>query len=378
MSRFQTNFSVNSNKNLETVNSIPRMSTIYNSNRNGITKTDARTGKSRMTPLRSTKSLRSTPARLKSNNKITPIPSTLSMKNEYDNDEIEMILKENKFTPLNRIMTKNGRDEINGKFIKVRSPSGAIALVDVNIDGVMAVTSEDIITTQMENSKALDIPLNLKIGSLDSIGNNVPGVAFECVNGICTIMKDGNMRPEEKNFVKVSEIVEEQSIIDSSPFSIPIVRLSEIMANPRNVDRKITNAVNRIFEASYIKCKEDVIIMEHSIIRLSEEFKKIVTNLDVAFKNTKSTIQKLNIYNDEFNRHNHTDTNEILRHEKVVDELSARYELYQNLINICSVTHNNIYNIDTVANNMNQINEIIRKDFSYLNKKITEPVITNN
>lgn len=375
MSRFQTNFSMNSNNNLETVNSIPRMSTIYNSNR---TK-DVRTGKSRMTPLRSTKSLRSTPARLKSNNKITPIPSTLSMKNEsYDNDEIEMILKENKFTPLNRIMTKNGRDEINGKFIKVKSPSGAIALVDVNIDGVMAVTSEDIITTQMENSKALDIPLNLKRGSLDSIGNNVPGVAFECVNGICTIMKDENMRPEEKNFVKVSEIVEEQAIIDSSPFSIPIVRLSEIMANPRNVDRKITNAVNRIFEASYIKCKEDVIMMEHSIIRLSEEFKKIVTNLDVAFKNTKATIEKLNSYNDKFNRYNHTDANEILRHEKVVEELAARYELYQNLINICSVTHNNIYNIDTVANNMTQINEIIRKDFSYLNKKITEPVITNN
>lgn len=375
MSRFQTNFSMNSNNNLETVNSIPRMSTIYNSNK---TK-DVRTGKSRMTPLRSTKSLRSTPARLKSNNKITPIPSTLSMKNEsYDNDEIEMILKENKFTPLNRIMTKNGRDEINGKFIKVKSPSGAIALVDVNIDGVMAVTSEDIITTQMESSKALNIPLNLKRGSLNSVGNNVPGVAFECVNGICTIMKDENMRPEEKNFVKVSEIVEEQAIIDSSPFSIPIVRLSEIMANPRNVDRKITNAVNRIFEASYIKCKEDVIMMEHSIVRLSEEFKKIVTNLDVAFKNTKATIEKLNSYNDKFNRYNHTDTNEILRHEKVVEELAARYELYKNLINICSVTHNNIYNIDTVANNMAQINEIIRKDFSYLNKKITEPVITNN
>ena len=262
-----------------------------------------------------------------------------------------------------------------GKFVKVTSPSGYAALVDVNIDGVMAIAKSDMTTVEIESSQALDIPLEIKTGALNCTGNGVCGVAFECDNGLCTVSRGQDMQPRETHFVKVSEVADEAAVIGGSPFAIPIVKLSEILENPMDVDAKISNASRRIYEASFLKCREDLSDLNTSIERLSAEFLALRNNLSAASNNVQVTVNELQDYNNIFVSSSITDEVEIAKHEKVVAELKARNDLYRRLLNLCQVVYRHHDDVNSLTQKFADINNVVRKDFGNLDRKITEPII---
>lgn len=294
------------------------------------------------------------------------------------NDDVEVMLLRHSYIPEDRIFTKDANGQIMGRFIKVQSPSGSSALVDINVPGVMAVAKNDMTTIEIESGKALDIPLDVKTGTLSCAGNGVCGVAFECSNGICTISRGADMQPKETNFVKVSEVSEEAAVIGSTPFAIPIVKLSEILENPIDVDKKINSSTSRIYQASFMKCQEDVKSLQGSIGKLNSEYNALTNNLQAASNNITVTINELRAYNNRFYQLNPDSKTEIDKHNKVVEELKARNELYEGLFRICKIVSSNIDAVDALTKNFSDINNVIRKDYRDLDRKITEPLIKSS
>lgn len=289
------------------------------------------------------------------------------------NDDIRTMLLNSNYRPINTILTKSSNGQSTGRFIKSVTPSGALVIIDTNVVGTIPVSNNDMETVEISTDQALNIPLESKTGAL-RCATGVCGVAFECSNGICTMIRDEeNLMPKETQFVKVSQIGDEAAVIGSDPYAIPIVKLSEILENPMEVDRKVNMATNRILTASFNQCHNGINDISNELNRLNEEYAKLDNNLRASSSNVSSTIEELRGYNEKFYAINSTKPEEINKHKTVIRELETRYELYRELLRLCKLVGSNRSTILALNRNFIDINNIIRRDFGHLEGVILSP-----
>ena len=160
-----------------------------------------------------------------------------------DNEKmVEETLKKLGFLVIAKIIKEN-KDSIRAKepltYIKVITPRGEKALVQLDKDGLKpAVLQGDLVYTSVPES-ALMIPSTIKTGYSRCLNPSVCGLVLECDNEICTITRIGNDTiPQEISFTLVeNKAAAAAAIVEttSSVTAYPIVRYSEIVADADSV-----------------------------------------------------------------------------------------------------------------------------------------------
>lgn len=193
------------------------------------------------------------------------------------NQDILRLLIDKGFMPYNTIMI-NSPSGISAKYIKVIDERGNTAYVDIDMDGNVMKTQNDITTDITQNITS--IPLSVKMGLYKCADMDVCGVAMECSDGICMLTRDDNNEMKETMLEKIS--TSEENVIKEidSPLGYPVVKLSEILENPIRISKIIDNTNDRI--------------RSNAIHKYINDFKNMEKTKKLALTNIEEYDSKLN------------------------------------------------------------------------------------
>lgn len=195
------------------------------------------------------------------------------------------------------------------------------------------------------------LPSSVKNGILNGTQNMTAGAALVCDNGICTLLYDNDSSVIEENFNN-SQIEEEQY-----PLAYPIVRLSEIVSNPRAVDLSVSCANRNMINNSYS-------ILNQELQDLVDDAKTL-SNCAFHTKNliNKKTYELETSINQIMKVHNHFINNapasdkERQYVEEVEEALKIRHDQIHTLMTIIQKVANEKKNIKRIIQNISQYAE---------------------
>lgn len=176
------------------------------------------------------------------------------------------------YKSIGTILTLNGEKKV-AKYIKTVNPLGQVVFVDLDTD--ISPVEGSAIWKQTEKSP---IFRSQKLSSYASSYIDVPAAVILCGRHACVISRDDknfSALPQETNY-----IMEEKSEISNEgiPISYPVIRASEILADPDEA-LEATNQATRIIRKNdhdhlSVKCKETVEILS----ALEEERANFIDN----------------------------------------------------------------------------------------------------
>jgi hypothetical protein len=151
---------------------------------------------------------------------------------------VESILLRNGYVVQENIMIRDPKDHDQVGLRRARNKYGDVVMILIDRDQVyISPTGKDI--TLIEKKEVEVVPVSTTMSAYDCVQNEVCGVAMECENGICTAVRDNNnMQPMVTTLEFVTphaeqSIAQKSVVLDSHVIAYPIVRLSEIEADPK-------------------------------------------------------------------------------------------------------------------------------------------------
>ena len=267
------------------------------------------------------------------NSELSPVGNSEAIIMEAEREEkkgegtIDEILKDLGYTPTNKMMVSD-ENGTAARFLGVVTPKGHEALVDLDTDGKISLNQNDV--QLHEGPIRTQIPYSLKVGALESAGNGVEGVAIVCSEGICTMQKESNL-PKETTFVYISEIPKRYGKITTHP----IVRMSELTANPEMVEKNIETASSRLRRTTEVGCRNHLKSLDEAVNELTESlhsFKEAETTASNALKNS---IVKLETFHQSYHQIKTVTPDDVIRHEEIKHQLYKRHELALDLLFAC-------------------------------------------
>lgn len=207
------------------------------------------------------------------------------------------------YDPVDRIVTEYDDPSANtqtkqpmANYIKVVNRRGQIVYIYLDVDGHVCISPDEEILAETTNASL--IPHSLKAGAFQSAGLEVCGVAFECINGLCTLIRDDqSMEPLEQNFILKPEENDEDEpsiLIGASPVAYPIVKLSDVLANPKAVEQYTDQATRRIQNASYLNCQRDLGRLGQALKDFNQSYAYFMELQNTVFNDTVRQIRNRN------------------------------------------------------------------------------------
>lgn len=223
------------------------------------------------------------------------------------------LLNKNGFEVTENLLVTDEDGNTRVATVKVVNCLGQTAFVDIDDQNVrMATTPKDLTLIEVHSKAVIS---ESDRGNYQVAGNDVAGVALDCGNGICTLTNDEDPRePRERNFVYVASNHTRTGVVDgNTPIAYPVVRLSEIIANPQLCIKNINEATCRIRERVRAAVMEQLaapadesvkdcesgevkMSMRAAIKSASEEYDKFLHVLNDRMKKTQSTICQLEAF----------------------------------------------------------------------------------
>ena len=215
------------------------------------------------------------PPTIKQNKPIELTRSTFEVDNYQsliDSSSIENELYKYNYTPVSKIVVKGDNNRKQIFYIKAVNKNAQKVFIIIDSDGYTSSKSGDL--TLMETKLGTNIPHSIKLGAVECIGNDICGVAFECgSDSVCILSRNDNIDLDETNFVYVEKsaaISTETEGTEGTIMSYPVVRLSEIIANPELVVMNTDIITRRLRNITYdILTKELADIPNAKIIEIT-------------------------------------------------------------------------------------------------------------
>ena len=295
---------------------------------------------------------------------------------------IENELLQSGFVPKDKIITTDDNGERHARFIKVISRMGQSALVEIDINGYMVVQPKD---QNVVASKAVSqIPYSVKMGTYDCAKTDVCGVAFVCDKDICVLNNDPTGRgPQEKNFVYVAHnnidgaadgAINKAVVISGNPVAYPIIRMSEVRANPGLCIKAINEATRRIRNAAYEASHADLVRLDQSIHDLDKEYHNFKAYRDLAVKGLMSSIKQLEQFNAIYIANPPVCDDEREKHRRVIANLRARHERVIDLLRISEEVAMKRDKIAKLSQEFASASCYIKKEFAELDRDIADEI----
>lgn len=264
-------------------------------------------------------------------------PNLATMSSNYQellakNSKMADLVK-NGYHPVSTVIVKNNEGGLEGRYVKALNKMGQHVFVLLDTQGYTAVDPKDL--TMIEAKAASIVPLGVKASGLDNAGAEVSGVAFECNEGVCTLIRGQDTTPRETSFVYVEKKAEKAAIIQDHVIAYPIVRLSEIIANPDLVMKNVDIATRRIRNAAYQNVLWKTKKEGEYIAALNAAFARFTSVCGESFAQLNKDINMLEGFNAQAMQIKSLSTLEQAKHEKVMNNLAYRNEMVPKILMKC-------------------------------------------
>jgi len=205
-------------------------------------------------------------------------------------EEVEEELIESGYTPVSKIVvSKNG--ELEGKYIKALNKYGQYVYVELDTEGILAIDGD--IITHTEVKDATEIPL---VDAYKCVEGGVCGVASECEGGVCTLTRTkGSKYPRQTTLVRQERSTDTSTsaMLGDDMIAYPVVRLSEIRANPKNALFAQNEATTLLRDRRNVALDKDLAEMAFLLNTLTAEFNEFQDIREELIRNINSNLTEL-------------------------------------------------------------------------------------
>lgn len=322
---------------------------------------------------------------------------------------IEESLLNKSFIPTDRILiqTKEGPFV---QYLKVITDRGHTALIELDIDGDIAVSSKNIILHGVLPTQPTHIniiPYSIKAGTFECAGNDVCGIAFECHGEICTLTRTDDLKPKEATFTiqklntaSIGTLSNISGILPNDYIrSYPIVRMSEILVNPQLLTENIDLVTKRIQRANYLKCSQEANIMLDNYNNMTDKLIEMGNTINSNLNLLRDTIDELEEYRKNFetiktkpceireegkgegeskeedpkSEEQSQELEDIKalnkeKYRKIIFNLRRRYDMLSDLIKICRDVNLFRDDINKLSDKFDKITQFINEGYKGLDK----------
>ena len=190
------------------------------------------------------------------------VSQPLTLKNfmgRVSDTRAEEELMKHGYAIVDKVFTRDPQGNVVCEYIKACTVRGQFVFVEMDSGGCVAYRKDDLTAVRMKD--AIKVPHSAKMGALECADLNVCGVAFECKDGICTLVRncdDRSLEPTEHHLVTVSKKCDEAIIMDDNPIAYPVVKMSEITANNCLVMGNIDEVTRKMRKKGFVRCKKNL------------------------------------------------------------------------------------------------------------------------
>lgn len=265
------------------------------------------------------------------------------------------------YTPLSKIVV-NSNGEKRVQFIKAINKKGQKIFILVDVDGFAAAKANEV--TLLEVNKTSIIPYSVKTGAYNCANKDVCGVAFECgSDAVCVLSREPtDLMPKESNFVFVDRKTDEA--VETNVMTYPVVRLSEIRADPEIILKNTDIVIRRLRNNTYVTLLEELTVTRQAINKLNEAFLRFNSTRESNAAKLNATLTQLEKWNEIYIAHPPTTDENKDKYRKLQHNLVQRNDgiaiLLQSMKKVADLTKE----IDNVSNTINNVTEFCNKTFA--------------
>lgn len=290
---------------------------------------------------------------------------------EGSDQSIEDVLLKAGFSPEQKILTRGETGHVICHFIKIRDNSGRTAYVELDCDdsmgmGYMKVNSNDPILSQ--SNQLSKIPYSMKMGSFESNKGEIYGIGFECYDSVCIITrKDKTLEPVETVYMQGEEASE-----NSHPVPFPIIRMTEILSNPKAVRKNMTNCHARMRNVAFNTCTKELDVLKQSTSELQKEIDRFLDLSQKVAASLKNTIEQLETMNNQYETQGIKTEKHAEKLKLIRFNLAKRNDLILDYISLCDGMKERSEKLESIKNEIRDLNDFSDNLFSGLTNVFKE------
>jgi len=282
------------------------------------------------------------------------------------NSSLENELLNGGYAPLSKIVVRAENGENRTQYIKAVNKKGQKVFILVDVNGYTTARSTDL--TLIEANKASIVPYSVKTGAYNCASKDVCGVAFECgSDAVCVLSRNSqDLTPKEANFVFIEQPSTAVGGIDKegSIMAYPVIRLSEIRANPNLVLTNTDIVTRRLRNSSYINELGNLSGIQASIQSLNSTFARFNEVRENVAGKLNTTLTQLERYNDVYMM-NPPQTDEAKdKYRKLQYNLANRNDGIADLLRVMKRVVDMRAAINAIVEELHNITEYTVKEFA--------------
>jgi hypothetical protein len=215
-------------------------------------------------------------------------PKTFNIYDIYknmDTDPVEGLIFSYSFIPIRKIIIndKNGK---YAKYVIAMTKFGQICIIDLDISGSSIISEND---TTVRRDDSFDIQHSIKIGAINTVGNEVNGILFVLRKGMIIVYVNKDLTTVQESYVYEQEI-HSNFEISTNPIPYVIIKLSEIKADNAFTQRRIYLSTKKLRGNSFEDCKVFISDFLEKIEQLSKNFEEMI---DCSFGKMREMIDSM-------------------------------------------------------------------------------------
>lgn len=289
------------------------------------------------------------------------------------NSSLEQELLNAGYGPVSKIVVRAPNGDHRTQYIKAINKMGQSVFVLIDEQGYAAARSTDL--TLIESNSASVVPYSLKTGAYNCAGKDVCGVAFECGSDNICVMSHGSddLTPKEANFVFVEQAAPSAATLESdgSIMSYPVVRLSEIRANPDLVLANTDAVTRRLRNTAYAAELEELGKLQQSINQLNTNYIEFAQLQTGVAKRLTASLSQLEAYNKGYMANPPATDDAKNRYRLVQFNLTRRNQDIATLLRLVKRVADARIEIDAIAKDIAEMKEFGDKEFAQIEQVIT-------
>lgn len=289
------------------------------------------------------------------------------------NSSLEQELLNAGYGPVSKIVVRAPNGDHRTQYIKAINKMGQSVFILIDEQGYSAARTTDL--TLIESNSASVVPYSLKTGAYNCAGKDVCGVAFECGSDNICVMSHGSddLTPKEANFVFVEQATPTAAALESegSIMSYPVVRLSEIRANPDLVLSNTDAVTRRLRNTAYSAELEELGKLQQSINQLNTNFVEFVNLQNGVAKRLTASLSQLEAYNKGYMANPPATDDAKNRYRLVQFNLTRRNQDIATLLRLVKRVGDARVEIDTIAKEIAEMKDFGDKEFAQIEQVIT-------
>jgi mRNA-degrading endonuclease YafQ of YafQ-DinJ toxin-antitoxin module len=286
------------------------------------------------------------------------------------NEEIEKELLAYGIRPEDKIFIKSTKGT-QARFVKAVNQLGQTFLIEIDDNTFIAYQNESMTLVKTEHSGV--VPYSYKMSTNACLDLGVCGVAMECEDGMCTVMRDGyNVTPREERFVTIEKQANRAALMENSPISYPIIRLSEIRANIQAVNRAVDRATKALEKMAFKYSSFNVSKASEQVDIFKKEFDRFFHNTNFVYNKLNETISELEKEEAKFaekSKAGKLSGKEMELRNMVQYNLYARHRMLADLIQVMGrETDVLLRDLKREGGDLKGVNEMIKEQFQGVEK----------